>query len=101
MVIGFIGFLPVSIAPLVIGSIIFDTNTMLIASAAIVVGLQSVGFGVFARTFAARTGLLPAQPLVERITRILTFEAGFDHRYRFGIGRRWLHRCRQRGLAFQ
>ena len=42
----------------------FDAHTLLFASLAVLLGYQSVLFGVFAKTFAVSEGLLPPDPLL-------------------------------------
>lgn len=58
------------------GSVGFDVNTLVYSGAAIVGGFQIIVFYVFAKTFAIRSGLLPEDPLVARLRRILQLEVG-------------------------
>jgi hypothetical protein len=48
-----------SLPRLTVGGIRFDVGTLLVASLAIVAGVQAVLFGSLAKTFAVRSGLLP------------------------------------------
>ena len=48
--------------PVFVGSIGFDTQTLLYAAAAIILGFQAIAFGVFTKVFAISEGLLPEDP---------------------------------------
>jgi glycosyltransferase involved in cell wall biosynthesis len=58
------------------GSIHFDVNTLVYASAAIVCGFQAIAFYMFAKTYAIQSGLLPEDPLVNRLRHALRLEVG-------------------------
>jgi glycosyltransferase involved in cell wall biosynthesis len=58
------------------GKIMFDVNTLAFAGAAIVCGFQAIVFYMFAKTFAIRSGLLPEDPAVSRVRRLLRLEFG-------------------------
>jgi hypothetical protein len=62
--------------PIIIGAVGFDTNTLLVCSMAVVVGLQVTLFGVFTRTFAIAEGLLPQTPFWARLSQRFTLEKG-------------------------
>jgi glycosyltransferase involved in cell wall biosynthesis len=51
-----------------------DANTLLVASLAMICGLQAVLFGVFAKVYATSHGLLPEDPRLERFERALPLE---------------------------
>jgi hypothetical protein len=53
-----------------------DVQTLLFASAAVQVGVLMVSFGLCARIYARRAGLLPEQREVERFARWFTLETG-------------------------
>ena len=59
-----------------IGGGTFDVHTLLFASLAIICGAQSVLFAVFAKMFAVSEGLLPEDPRLTRLYRIVTLEKG-------------------------
>ena len=59
-----------------IGSVVFDVNTLLFASLAIICGYQSVLFALLTKFFAIGEGLLPTDARIERIGKILTLERG-------------------------
>jgi glycosyltransferase involved in cell wall biosynthesis len=59
-----------------VGRGIFDVHTLLFASLAIICGVQSVLFAVFAKVFAISEGLLPEDPRLSRVYRVVTLEKG-------------------------
>ena len=59
-----------------IGGAGIDIHSMLYAAAAALLGLQLCLFALFARLAAQGAGLLPPQPLLERLLRALTLERG-------------------------
>lgn len=62
--------------PRVVGGVGLDVHTMLFAAAAVLLGVQSLLFAVFTKTFASEAGLLPRDPRVERLYRYVTLETG-------------------------
>ncbi len=54
----------------------FDVHTMLYAALAVLIGLQSVGFAVFSKTFAVAEGLLPGSRRHRWFHRWATLETG-------------------------
>ncbi len=63
-------------APMVIGRVAFDVNTMLVCSLACLVGEQCIIFGVSARILATRRGLLPPDQLLGVIFQRVRLEVG-------------------------
>jgi glycosyltransferase involved in cell wall biosynthesis len=53
-----------------------DVHTLLIASLAILLGSQAVQFAVFAKTFAISEGMVPEDPRMQRVRRMITLERG-------------------------
>jgi hypothetical protein len=53
-----------------------DVHTLLFACAAVLLGFQAVGFAVLARVYALNEGLLPADPILERMFRWFNLESG-------------------------
>ena len=53
-----------------------DVHTLLFAFAAVLIGFQAVSFAAFARIYALSEGLLPADPLVNRMFKMFTLEVG-------------------------
>jgi glycosyltransferase involved in cell wall biosynthesis len=62
--------------PRATGGVTLDVNTLVYTAAAIVCGFQAVVFYMFAKTYAIRSGLLPEDPLVNRLRRVLRLEVG-------------------------
>lgn len=58
------------------GGVTFDAHTLLFASLAILLGYQSVLFGLLAKTFATNEGLLPKDPQLERFYQAMYLERG-------------------------
>jgi glycosyltransferase involved in cell wall biosynthesis len=58
------------------GGVSFDVNTLVFAAAAIEGGLQAILFYVFAKAHGIRSGLLPEDPIVRRLIRMLRLEKG-------------------------
>jgi glycosyltransferase involved in cell wall biosynthesis len=54
----------------------FDAHTLLCSSLFLILGYQSLAFGLLSKTFAVNEGLLPPDPRLERILRIVTLERG-------------------------
>jgi glycosyltransferase involved in cell wall biosynthesis len=63
-------------APLQVGGAGLDIHSMLYASAGALLGMQLCLFGLFGRVSAQNAGLLPRQPGLERVLRLLTLERG-------------------------
>lgn len=59
-----------------IGTVRFDAHTLLFGSLAILCGYQAIFFGIFAKTIAAREGILPEDRYVRRILASVTLEVG-------------------------
>ena len=59
-----------------LGSVRLDIHTLVYASAAVVLGYQSVIFALFTKTFAISEGLLPEDPRLTRLYRYVTLETG-------------------------
>ena len=59
-----------------IGRITFDVHTLLYASAAILIGFQSISFAFFTKIFAISEGLLPPDRRLERAFEHITLEGG-------------------------
>jgi hypothetical protein len=83
----FVPGLGLSIAGLVIGAIIvggsltlgdvtFDVDTLVAASAMVVVGFQSVLFWIFTHVYAGSEGFLPNEPDVQRVLAKVSLERG-------------------------
>lgn len=62
--------------PLTIHGVNFDTNTMLIGSLSIILGVQVFSFALSARIYAASEGFLPVDPKIEKYRQYSTLEFG-------------------------
>lgn len=62
--------------PIRVGSVWFDTNTLLVLAMATLVGFKLLAFALFSKAFAIAEGLLPSDPRVERALRVVTLEVG-------------------------
>jgi glycosyltransferase involved in cell wall biosynthesis len=63
---------PIMLSPMV-G---LDVHTLLFALAAVLLGFQAVSFALFARIYALNEGLLPRDPMLERLFKTFTLEVG-------------------------
>ncbi len=72
---GLLGY-AVALPGLVIGGIGFDAHTLLFCSLAALLGYQSIQFAVFTKTFAIGEGLMPDDPQLARLFKIVTLERG-------------------------
>ena len=59
-----------------IGRATFDAHTLLFATLSIICGYQAVLFAIFAKTFAISEGLLPADPRMTTLSRLVPLERG-------------------------
>jgi glycosyltransferase involved in cell wall biosynthesis len=62
--------------PAKIGGVTFDVDTLVAASAMVVIGFQSVLFWLFTQVYAGAEGFLPEEPKVQRILGKLSLERG-------------------------
>ena len=62
--------------PRLIGPVTFDYDTLLFGAMAILVGFQSISFAAFSKLFATSEGLLPDDPIMNRLYRYITLEVG-------------------------
>jgi len=56
--VGLIGFGALATGPIKIGGISFDTNTMLLCAASMIMGFQAIFFAIFTQAFSIHNGLL-------------------------------------------
>ena len=59
---GLIAGIPTAIGPVGIGAVHFDVDTLAVAAAMLIVGIQAVQFGLLAKVYGYRVGLFPAAP---------------------------------------
>jgi hypothetical protein len=62
--------------PFSIGSVTFDVDTLVAASAMVVIGFQSVLFALFTNVYASAEGFLPDNQRVRRVLSTLSLERG-------------------------
>ena len=62
--------------PRTIGGVTFDVQTLLFAALVFIVGFQAVQFWLFSKVFAISEGLLPDDPRLARVFRVITLETG-------------------------
>jgi len=74
--VGVLGMAVLSVGPLKVGSVVFDVQTMIVAAAAVVLGVQGTGLALATRAFAARLGLLPASARLDRLLDRFALERG-------------------------
>jgi len=72
---GVLGY-AVAMPGLRIRGIHFDAHTLLVSSLVIMVGYESISFGVLGRLFAYEEGLLPRKPELDRVMQMVTLERG-------------------------
>lgn len=73
---GLVGMLWLLPGPRRLGPLGLDIHTLFYASLAVVTGVQSVLFWLFARIYGAREGIVPSNPRFRAVTGIFTLEAG-------------------------
>jgi hypothetical protein len=62
--------------PFTVGAVTFDVDTLVAASAMIVIGFQAVLFWLFTQVYAGSEGFLPEEPKVQRLLEKLSLERG-------------------------
>jgi glycosyltransferase involved in cell wall biosynthesis len=62
--------------PFKVGAVTFDVDTLVAASAMVVIGFQSVLFWLFTQVYAGSEGFLPEEPKVQRLLGKLSLERG-------------------------
>jgi glycosyltransferase involved in cell wall biosynthesis len=66
----------VAVGPLKVGGVTFDVDTLVAASAMVVIGFQAVLFWLFTQVYAGSEGFLPEEPKVQRLLGNLSLERG-------------------------
>ena len=59
-----------------IRGVVFDVHTLLVASLALLLGYQSALFAIFSKTFAVSERLVPPDPRLDRLFRVVNLERG-------------------------
>jgi len=68
--------LVLSVSDVRVGDVTFNVGTLTLASLGMVVGFQAVAFAVFTKVFGIGEGLLPQDPKLTRVFKILNLETG-------------------------
>jgi len=76
LVIGLITAVPLSIRPIRLGNVQFDTNTLLLAAMMTIVGFQVFFFGVFTKLYCVARGLLPDNKQLRKMVAFFSLERG-------------------------
>ncbi len=63
-------------APRKVGSVTLDIHTLFYAALAVVVGIHSMLFWVFAKVYGMREGIVPPDPRFNAMMRLVTLEVG-------------------------
>ena len=63
-------------SPRTVHGITFDVDTLLHAMFAVLIGFQAVAFSVFTKIYATTEGLLPKDPRLEGLYKLITLETG-------------------------
>jgi len=75
-IIGLLGGTLLVSGPRRVGGVTFDLNSLLFCAAAVILGWQAMLFATFAKVFAISEGLLPMDPRLNRLFRVITLETG-------------------------
>jgi glycosyltransferase involved in cell wall biosynthesis len=76
MALGLVAGVPLAAGPIRVGEIAFDVDTLVGASAMLVIGFQSVLFALLTKVYAAEEGFLPHDRRVQRIIDSWSLERG-------------------------
>jgi glycosyltransferase involved in cell wall biosynthesis len=76
LLLGLTLFVPLSITPVKIGRVGFSTNTLLVAGMMVIVGFQTLFFGIFTRLYCVARGLLPENKRLTSLLKLFSLERG-------------------------
>jgi hypothetical protein len=76
LLLGLVVAIPLCVAPVKIGHVQFDTNTLLVAGMMTVVGFQAVFFGLFTKLYCVARGLLPDNKRLRSLLESFSLERG-------------------------
>ena len=62
--------------PRQVGGIVFDIHTLLYAAFTVLIGFQAILFALLTKIFAITEGLLPEDPVLSRLFKVITLEKG-------------------------
>lgn len=75
-ILGAVGFFTLLPGPIFINQIRLDTNTLLVASTLMTIGLQILFFGIFTRVFCETSDLLPPHQILKKLGNHIHMEHG-------------------------
>jgi len=75
VLLGILGY-AVALPGITLFRITFDAHTLLFASLAVLLGYQCMLFAIFTKTFAIGEGLMPEDPRLNRLFRLIPLETG-------------------------
>ncbi|WP_248961736.1 glycosyltransferase [Sphaerisporangium perillae] len=76
MIFGLVAGTALTFGPVYIGKLAFDVDTLVGASAMVVIGFQAVLFALFTKVYAAEEGFLPEDRRIKRLVDVVTLEKG-------------------------
>lgn len=76
LVLGAAVFLRLMTAPIFVGHIGLESNTLLVAGMSMLIGFQMISFYLFAKVFAITEGFLPGDPKINTFLRLFPLEIG-------------------------
>ncbi|GAB1821143.1 glycosyltransferase [Herbidospora sp. RD11066] len=76
MIFGLVAGTALTFGAVHIGQLAFDVDTLVGASAMVVIGFQAVLFALFTKVYAAEEGFLPESPRIKKLIDIVTLERG-------------------------
>ncbi|MFO1488006.1 MAG: glycosyltransferase family 2 protein [Verrucomicrobiota bacterium] len=76
LAVGLLLFVPLSVAPVQVGRVQFNTNTLLVAGMMVVVGFQVLFFGVFTKLYGVARGLMPESRNLNAVVQFFSLERG-------------------------
>jgi hypothetical protein len=62
--------------PKQVGPVVLDVHTLVYAASGVAIGFQAVAFAVFSKVFSITTGMVPPDPRLNRLFRVVTLEKG-------------------------
>jgi glycosyltransferase involved in cell wall biosynthesis len=76
IVLGLLGSAWLSFAPLVVGGVVLDVNTLLYCAVFVLLGFQAVWFALLSKLYALTQGLHPPDPFYEPLFKTASLEVG-------------------------
>lgn len=76
MAVGLAIGIPLALGPLRLGGVTLDVDSLVVASAAFVIGFQSVLFAALTKIYAVEEGFLPGNPRFTRLVQVASLERG-------------------------